>query len=121
MTFELGLTVAISRAPGADHRWFVFDTVPYRLDKALSDLRGIRPWIHDRTPEGILRVLMSALGRQKHQPSFANLLEIYRDVAKMARRIKREYSDDLFDTRPFADLAYVANDAAHRHIASLSA
>lgn len=120
MSFELGLTVAIARVPGANHQWFVFDTVPYRLNKALSDLGGIRPWIHNKTPESILRVLMNALGRQRHQPSLANLLDIYQDVAKMARRIKREYSDDLFDTRPFADLAYVANDAAHRHIASLS-
>ena len=121
MTFELGLTVALARVQGANHQWFVFDTVPYRLNKALSDLGGIRPWIHDKTPEGILRVLMNALGRQKHQPSLANLLDIYRDVEKMARRIKREYSNDLFDTRPFADLAYVANDAAYRHIPSLSA
>jgi hypothetical protein len=121
IAFELGLTVAISRMPGANHQWFVFDTVPYRLDKALSDLGGIRPWIHDRTPQGILRVLMSALGRQRHQPSLANLLAIYHDVEKMAQRIKREYSNDLFDTRPFADLAYVANDAAHRHIPSLTA
>lgn len=121
MSFELGLAVAIARRPNIKHQWFVFDTKRYRLDKALSDLGGIRPWIHDRTPEGILRVLMNALGRQKHQPSLANLLAIYRDVEKMGRRIKREYSNDLFDTRPFADLAYVANDAAHRHIPSLIA
>lgn len=120
MSFELGLSVAIARAPGANHQWFVFDTVPYRLHKALSDLGGVRPWIYDRTPEGILRVLMNALGRQKHQPSLANLLQVYRDVEKTARSIKREYSNDLFETRPFADLAYVANDAAHRHISSLN-
>lgn len=119
MAFELGLTVAISRAPGVDHQWFAFDTEPYRLDKALSDLRGIRPWIHDRTPEGILRGLMNALGRQKHQPSLANLLAIYADVETAARRIKREYSNDLFDTRPFADLVYVATRAARVYIPSL--
>jgi len=38
----------------------------------------------------------------------------------MARRIKAEYSNDLFDTRPFADLVYVANDAAQIHISSLA-
>lgn len=120
MAFELGLAIAVSRSPDSTHQWFVFDTVPYRLDKALSDLGGIRPRIHDLTPESVLRALMNALARQKHQPTLANLLHIYRDVEKVARRIKREYSNDLFDTRPFADLAYVAIEAAHLHIPSLA-
>jgi hypothetical protein len=63
---------------------------------------------------------MNALGRQKHQPTLANLISIYRDVERMAQRIKKDYSNDLFDTRPFADLAYVANEAAHIHIPSLA-
>ena len=120
MAFELGLAVALSRATHAEHQWFVFDTIPYRLDKALSDLGGIRPRIHDMSPESVLRCLMNALARQKHQPTLANLLAIYSVVEKMARSIKRDYSNDLFDTRPFADLAYVASEAAQLHIPSLA-
>jgi hypothetical protein len=120
MAFELGLAIALSRRPKAKHEWFVFDTIPYRMDKALSDLGGIRPRIHDLTAPSVLRSLMNALGRQKHQPTFANLLAIYAVVEKMARQIKRDYSNDLFDTRPFADLAYVASEAAHLHIPSLA-
>ena len=120
MAFELGLAVAHARAAGSNHQWFVFDTVPYRLEKALSDLGGIRPRIHDRSPESVLRALMNALGRQQHQPTLANLLNVYREVERMARRIKSQYTNDLFDTRPFADLAYVANDAAQIHIPSLA-
>jgi len=120
MTFELGLSVAHSRTPGVNHQWFVFDTVPYRLEKALSDLGGIRPRIHDRSPHSVLRALMNALGRQQDQPTLANLTSIYNDVVRMAQRIKKDYSSDLFDTRPFADLAYVANEAAHIHIPSLA-
>jgi hypothetical protein len=120
MAFELGLAVAVSRLPRSRHQWFVFDTVRYRLDKALSDLGGIRPRIHDMSPQSILRCLMNALGREKHQPTLENLLSIYGDVERMARRLKREYSNDLFDTRPFAELAYVASEAAQLHIPSLS-
>jgi hypothetical protein len=120
MAFELGLSVAHSRTSGANHQWFVFDTVPFRLEKALSDLGGIRPRIHDRSPQSVLRALMNALGRQRHQPTLANLTSIYNDVERMAQRIKQDYSNDLFDTRPFADLAYVANEAAHIHIPSLA-
>lgn len=120
MTFELGLAVAMSRLPKAQHEWFVFDTVPYRLDKALSDLGGIRPRIHDLSARSVLRCLMNALGRQEHQPTFANLLTIYAVVENEGRQIKRDYSNDLFDTRPFADLAYVASEAARRNIPSLA-
>lgn len=121
MAFELGLAVAVSRARGAQHEWFVFDTVPNRLDKALSDLGGIRPRIHDRSPQSVLRAVMNALGRQRHQPTLANLLEIYARVALAAREIKATYSSDLFETRPFNDLVLVANQAARGHIPSLAA
>jgi hypothetical protein len=120
MAFELGLAVALSRLPHAAHEWFVFDTVPYRLDKALSDLGGIRPRIHDLSAPSVLRCLMNALGREEHQPTFANLLAIYADVEKVGRHIKRDYSNDLFDTRPFADLAYAASEAAQLYIPSLA-
>jgi hypothetical protein len=122
MAFELGLAVALSRAPGAQHEWFVFDTVPNRLDKALSDLGGIRPRIHDRrSPESVLRAVMNALGRQRHQPTLPNLLTIYTEIALAARQIKTTYSNDLFETRPFSDLVFVANQAARAHIPSLAA
>ena len=120
MAFELGLAVALSRRSDAKHQWFVFDTVPHRLEKALSDLGGIRPRIHDRSPKSVLRCLMNALARERYQPTLRNLLDIYGDVHKMARKIKAEYSEDLFETRPFAELAYVANESAHRHIESLA-
>jgi hypothetical protein len=121
MAFELGLAVAITKCSAPSHQWFVFDTVRHRLDKALSDLGGIRPRIHDRSPRSVLRALMNALTREKHQPTLANLLEIYEDVEKMARKIKAEYSNDLFETRPFDELAFVANASAHLHIPSLAA
>jgi hypothetical protein len=120
MAFELGLAVAFAKSLNATHQWFVFDTKPHRLQKALSDLGGIRPRIHDKSPESVLRCLMNALAREKHQPTLTNLLKIYGDVEKMARQIKQEYSDDLFETRPFNELAYVANESAHIHIPSLA-
>jgi hypothetical protein len=120
MAFELGLAIAITKCTAPAHQWFVFDTVPYRLDKALSDLGGIRPRIHDRSPRTVLRAIMNALTREKHQPTLANLLSIYADVEKIARKIKAQYSNDLFETRPFDELAFVANESAHLHIPSLT-
>ncbi|HEX3584145.1 MAG TPA: hypothetical protein VH087_20440 [Thermoanaerobaculia bacterium] len=120
MAFELGLAIACSKCNKPNHQWFVFDTKKYRLAKALSDLGGITARIHDKSPESLLRALMNALGREKHQPTLQNLVAIYRDVEKAARKIKVEYSDDLFETRPFADLAFVASTAARVHIPTLT-
>ena len=119
MAFELGLAVAFSRT-SLDHRWIVFDTVPYRLQKALSDLGGIRPRIHDGTAAAVFRELMSALERERHRPTLQNLIDIFGEVAKAARKIKRTYSLDLFDTRPLAELRYVAQEVARRYVASLA-
>ena len=41
---------------------------------------------------------MNALAREKHQPTLSNLLNIYAGVEKMARKIKAQYSNDLFET-----------------------
>jgi len=120
MAFELGLAVAVSRCAGSRHQWFVFDTVPHRLDKALSDLGGIRPRIHDRSPESVLRALMNVLGRLTDRPTFGDLLNVYREVEKGARRIKREYSLDLFDTKPFAELIFIAHETAERYVPQLA-
>ncbi|HEV2722200.1 MAG TPA: hypothetical protein VG323_19420 [Thermoanaerobaculia bacterium] len=120
MTFELGLAVAFSRSRRREHHWIVFDTVPYRLQKALSDLGGIRPRIYDGTPIGLLRELMSALQREKHRPTLSNLVAIYQALEAAARRIKRTYSRDLFDTRPFDDLRFVAQEKAKAIVASLA-
>ncbi|HEX7677226.1 MAG TPA: hypothetical protein VF713_03825 [Thermoanaerobaculia bacterium] len=120
MAFELGLAVAVSRAAGANHQWFVFDTVPYRLDKALSDLGGIRPRIHDRSPESVLRALMNVLGRLTDRPTFADLVNVYDEVERSAQGIKKGYSLDLFDTKPFAELIFIASEAARRYLPSLA-
>jgi hypothetical protein len=119
MAFELGLAVAVARTAGSQHEWFVFDTVPHRLDKALSDLGGIRSRIHDFIPESVLRAIMNALARQEHRPTLATLLQIYRAVERGARSIKRKYSNDLFETRPFRESAVIATEAAYRFIPSL--
>ena len=119
MAFELGLAVAFARKARREHRWYVFDRVPYRLQKALSDLGGVRARIYEGTPIALLRELMNALQREKHRPTMDNLMTVYQAVAKVARRIKRTYSRNLFDTRPFDELRYIATQSAKLTVASL--
>lgn len=112
MPFELGIAVTAAKFRNNKHKWFVFDTHAHRVHKACSDLGGVNVRIHDKTPESVLRGLMNALSREGSAPSYRNLLDIYAAVAKLARTIKREF--ELFDTRPFADLSFVAAETAER-------
>ena len=115
MPFELGIAVAAARLGNEDHQWFVFDTRRHRVQKACSDLGGVNVRIHNKTPESVLRCLMNALSRKGPRPTYDNLLEIYAGVAKVAKKMKREF--DLFDTSPFSDLSYVAVETAQRVVA----
>lgn len=58
---------------------------------------------------------MNALSREGPEPTYQSLMDIYTAVAKLARTIKRDF--DLFETRPFADLSYVAVETAERLVA----
>ncbi|HYC89275.1 MAG TPA: hypothetical protein VEO54_08700 [Thermoanaerobaculia bacterium] len=115
MAFELGLAVALGRTRGADHRWFVFDRIAHRLEKALSDLDGVEVCLYDGTPDGILRAFRKILVR-KRQPTLAHLRAIYRDIEAIARTIKQEPAKTLFARGPFVDLVYVASAAADKYV-----
>jgi hypothetical protein len=120
MPFELGLAVATARLKNPNHKWFVFDTQPRRVAKALSDLGGVNVRVHDRSPESILRCLMNALDREGSKPSLSDLKAVFVAVEKGARAIKRDFSKDLFDTRPFGELSYIAVQEAHALMAARS-
>src|SRR5579859_7939499 len=74
MPFELGLAVGWSKLPQASNTtWFLFEAVNRRIQKSLSDLNGTDAYIHDGTPDGVLRGLGNALLRSKHQPTLRQL------------------------------------------------
>lgn len=112
MAFELGLAVATARLKNPNHQWFIFDTERYRVIKALSDLGGVTVRVHDRSPDSILRCLVNALDREGRKPTFHELQTIFAAVERVARGLKRNLGRDLFDTRPFGELSYVAAQAA---------
>jgi len=47
-------------------------------------------------------------------------MNVYGEVERSARGIKRDYSLDLFDTKPFAELIFIASEAARRYMPSLA-
>jgi len=109
MPFELGLAVASAKMQRARENWYVFEAVRRRLSKSLSDLDGSDPYIHNATPERLLRELTNALVRRRLEPTVRQLEDVYSDLRKAVPAIKRELrTDTLFAARPFRDLITVA-------------
>lgn len=107
MPFELGLAIALGRGSRATHQWFVFEAVPHRLSKSLSDLDGTDPYIHGGNPQGILRGLTNALSRRQNPPSFAQLTEIYGKLTTIAAELTKS-GGSLFEARAFGELVVAA-------------
>ena len=114
MPFELGLAIGIL---GVDHNWFVFERVPYQLSRSLSDIAGYDGPIHHGTAEGILRAVADTMGTKGGQIGHADLLDVARDLQKVARNIKNEH-DSLFKRAAFADLVFAAKKAVEDRVAS---
>jgi hypothetical protein len=110
MPFELGLTVALHRVKQPDHQWFVFESVPHRLNKSLSDLDGTDPHVHGGTVRGVFRELTNALVGSRYQPTVGDMNRIYRELSIAAPRIMRDAgTDSLLSARVFRDLAVVGS------------
>jgi hypothetical protein len=120
MPFELGLAVALEKTRLDRHEWLVFETRPHRVWKSLSDLAGTDEYVHGGTPRGVLQALTNALVRRPHQPTVAELEEIYRDVSAYASQIKRRLrTRSVFEARAFKELVAAAQTSASRRVASL--
>jgi hypothetical protein len=116
MPFELGLAVAAAALRDRGHRWFVFEAVPHRAWKSLSDIAGTDVYEHGGHPLGVLRQLTNALTRPGLRPSASELKPIYEELRSVATRLKENHGGSLFEARAFQDLVYAAHDIARRHL-----
>lgn len=120
MPFELGLAVALEKTQRGQHEWSVFETRPHRVWKSLSDLAGTDEYVHGGDPRRVLQALTNALVRRRHQPTVAELEEIYSDVREYAVEVKRRlHTRSLFEARPFRELVVAARRSATRRVTSL--
>jgi hypothetical protein len=112
MPFELGLSVATAKLGGRAHDWFVFEAVPRRVAKSLSDLSGTDPNIHGGTIEGVMRELCNAFVREvpHERVSVAEMLRTYRLIARLSDDILRATrAKSLFEASTFKHLCFVAS------------
>jgi len=102
MPLELGLTICWADLNPGFHEWFVWEAERHRLLRSTSDLNGTDPYIHDGTPEGVLRELCNAF-RRGRTPSVPEMVAVYRFVesnvdAILARNGTRDpYARSVFE------------------------
>lgn len=110
MPFELGLAVCWSLIRPRDHEWFLFEEMPHRLQRSLSDLNGTDPYIHNGAADRLLIELTNAFIRVTPQPPIEKLHRIHRLVHASARRLLRTHGT-LFSALSFRQLIMAAAEA----------
>lgn len=104
MPFELGLACAI-KAEGGRHNFLILEKKPHRLDRHLSDLRGVDPMIHHGTAEGAICAVLDVLEKPGGNPSASDVLKLYRRIKAYVPLLKRRHrSAHLFSTRVYGQL-----------------
>jgi hypothetical protein len=113
MPFELGLTLGMHQS---DHAWFVFESVPHRIHRSLSDLGGHDAEVHDGKPEGILCAVTNAFGVRNHTVTHDDLITLWKALQNVVPRIRKERRS-LFTPAAFADLVLSGQKLARARIA----
>jgi hypothetical protein len=80
MALELGLTITWAKLHPEDHTWFLWESMPKRVQKSMSDLDGTDTYIHSGTPEGVMSELRNAFPVDD-APAVQQMMKVYRFVA----------------------------------------
>jgi len=117
MPFEAGMAYAHSQATQGKHSFFVLEEVRYRLQKSLSDLNGIDPFIHGGKVDGVLKIVRQVLvpHTASYRPTIAAMRTVAEDVSISMRRLRRKGEiDSFFDADAFALAVGTATSVARR-------
>ena len=108
MPLELGLALYRSRATKGRHRVFVFESKPYRMQRSTSDISGIDPQIHKKTPKGVMAGLRNIF-YQADGTTVPEMLSIFRAVKRRLPELRRNAgSRSLYEASTLKDLVVVA-------------
>jgi len=109
MPFELGLAVSWQKLKRPNHTWFVFEAVPRRAEKSLSDISGTDIYIHNGNARGVFTQLCNALVRLKSQPTTQDIEQVYRRLTDLLPELQeRAGASSPFEARVFRDLVLAA-------------
>ena len=112
MPFELGLACAIKQQ-GGRHNFLLLERRAHRLDRTLSDLKGIDPKIHQGRVASAIGAVLDVLGRRGRDLSVSDVLPLHRYMMRLVPVLKRRHrAEELFATRIYGELVALAWDRA---------
>jgi hypothetical protein len=111
MPFELGIAVASGYE--AEARVVVIDTVPHRLDRVLSDARGLDAQIVDGKPLSVFRALTNVFHRNDFQPQPKHFNKVFGTLKAVSVTLRLDFGfSSMFEPKPFAELRKAAAEAS---------
>jgi len=112
MPFELGMAYAI-KAESDRHDFLVLEKKAYRLDRHLSDLRGVDPKIHHGTTRGAISAVLEVLERRGGNPPASEVMRLHRWMMRRVPALKAIHGNrDLFSTRVYGELVTLGREWA---------
>ena len=103
MPLELGLAIAWAKLNAEAHTWFVYESVDRRAQKSVSDLNGTDFYIHEGTPEGVMREFSNAFVRRG--ATVPRMMRSYMALNRLLSQLKiNSGSTSVFTARMFQDL-----------------
>lgn len=112
MPLELGLAIAEQyRTDGAEvHQWIAFDSVAYRPDVSLSDLKGYEALNHHGTAEGVLREMIGNM-EPIRSVTFQQMQMLLHEVqAALPEHLNATGADTIFSPAMFKRISAAAVD-----------
>ena len=105
----LGIGIAVTLRRQSRHEYILLESTPHRLDRTLSDLKGVAPLIHRNGA----RVLIARLSDNLGAPKPAVVEEVYEALVGVLPRLKAEFrSPDVFQKSIFDELRSGATEIA---------
>ena len=98
MPFELGIACAVARL-NSQHDFYVLQREDCRLDRKLSDLKGVDHSTHHGTIRGTIGCVLDVLHSIQDNPDIKSAYSLYRDLDQLARALKRSYRKKHIFTR----------------------
>lgn len=112
MPFEAGLAYALFLTDARRHACAIFEAENYRVQRSLSDLNGIDPYIHGETVRGLSNALTDLF--PVAGVDVDALLSVYREVSAAAQLVKAQNGNDLFRASSYRQLVVVSQAAGAR-------
>ena len=110
MPFELGLAAALGLQSNGDHRFFIMERVPYRVQKTLSDVNGYDTHIHNGSIAAVTAALLDFIESTRPvEPD--GVVAVARALWAAARKMKADHrAETVFRPAIFRKLVVVGTE-----------